>query len=486
MTFIRIAGRTGQEKGENFEDAISEYLIKRGYNKTDEPRRSSSGYEVDFKGKHGDTSVTVECKAHKNKIDLPLIAAFFGKYTRDRYEDEHCKGIFFSLSPLTDAAKQFYESIKKNEPNIPFEVITAEDLIKNLRELPDTNPPLEADYTTAKREFEKIVEKYNFILNHEVYIENKEENIFLEYLNGSYYWIGIVSSIKGRYFLILDKRAELPKDHKYLAEQLRETEDLLKDVKYLLAEKTELNTERLLEAIVYFERNNEWKYVFKNTIELLSKNGYLDILAELFENQTIRTTVSQNDVVSKIEEIAEKLLHGIENWKEDFPDVARCCVELFNFTFEYNVKNNEDKAVKNLEELVKIYSKKLVFDTPSRTESLGGISQCIQKLEKINEGKSAKCFEFAYKISKKALEILNSELEPDTWEENRLRLTDETIEADYPDPSLIELYECQKMLLEKARCEENASYIDEEISKLNNKIEEFRTVIESLTEPETE
>ncbi|MHC1583239.1 MAG: hypothetical protein ACXQTM_01155 [Methanosarcinales archaeon] len=78
-------------------------------------------------------------------------------------------------------------------------------------------------------------------------------------------------------------------------------------------------------------------------------------------------------------------------------------------------------------------------------------------------------------------------MDPDTWEENRLRLTDETIEVDYPDPSLIiELYECQKKLLEKARCEENASYIDEEISKLNNKIEEFRTVIESLTEPETE
>ena len=387
-------------------------------------------------------------------------------------------GKFFSLSLLTYSAKHFYESIQELEDNVPFEVITAEDLIKNLIGLPDTNPPLEADYTKAEREFERIVKKYNFILNYEIFIEDKENNIFLEYLNESYYWVCIVSSGKGRYFLILDKRAKPPKDHKYLAEQLRETEKLLKDVKYLLAEKAELNPDWLLKVIVYCERNSEWKYVFKNTIELLSKKGYLDIIVELFENNTLRTTVGQRDVIVKVEDIAENLLMGIENWKEDFPNVARCCVELFNFAFEYNIENNKNNAVKNLKELMNIYSKKLVFDTPSRTESLERIFKYIQKLEKINEGKSDEYFKVAYNKSKEALEILNNELKPVVGYEDRLISIDET--------DLIELYECQIKLIEKARCEENAAWVDEERSKLDNKIEELRIAIESLTEPETE
>ena len=85
MTFIRIAGRTGQEKGKNFEKAITKYLIRKGYEiDPKSTTHSRSGYEVDFEGTLGNTPLTAECKAHKGKIDLPLIAAFYGKYELKR------------------------------------------------------------------------------------------------------------------------------------------------------------------------------------------------------------------------------------------------------------------------------------------------------------------------------------------------------------------------------------------------------------------
>lgn len=478
MTFIRIAGSTSQKIGENFEKVIAKYLEKRGYKKTNEPRRSISGDEVDFRGKFGNAPVTVECKAHKSKIDLPLIAAFFGKYTRDRYENQYYQGLFFSLSPLTDSAKQFYKAIKKNEPDIPFEIITADDLIKNLTERQDPDPPLEANYAKAEREFDKRVKEYNIILNYDISIVDKENKIFLEYLNESYYWICIVSSIKGNYFLIVDKKANIPKDHKRLAEQLRTSESLLKDVKYLLSEKAELSPDKLLEAIVYCEKNNEGINIFKITIDLLSKNGYLDILSELFKNQTVRATVAKNDVIRKIENISEGLQNIKENWKEEFPSNAQCCSELLDFALEYNITHNKNSAIENLKELIKIHSKIIVFDKSKRSECLDKISGYIDIMIKINGGKLSNYFESAYNFSKEALDILNSELKTEIEDEDRF--TREFAKSDYLDQKdLIEIYECQKKLLEKAGNEENAFRIDKEILELTSKINDLRTQLEA-------
>jgi|GEM_PF-3556854 len=480
MTFIRIAGRTGHERGTNFEHAITNYLIKKGYKidpkNLSENRYSHSGYEVDFRGKLENTPVIVECKAHKGKIDLPLIAAFYGKYSIERRKNEHCKGIFFSLSPLTDAAKLFYESIQKSEENIPFEVITTEGLIENLMNLPD-NPPLEADYGKVKREYERIVEEYNLILNYnyKVGIEDKENKIFLEYINESYYWICITT---GNYFLILDKKAELPKNHKYLAEQLKETENFLKNSNYLLAEKAELNPKRLLEMIIFCERNDEWKYVFKTTIELLSEKGCLDILIELLNNPRIRATVSVSDVIYKIEDVSEKLQRGIKNWREEFSDVAYCCIELLNFALEFNIRINKNNAVKNLKDLIKIYSKILVFDKDNKSEHFEKISYYIEKLVELNGEKVTECFDCAYKSSKEALKILNSELKQDV--EDKDIFISKFAESDYFDPDLfsIELYEYQIKLLTKAHDEDNDSWIENEISELNNKINELHLQME--------
>ncbi len=489
MVFIRIAGITGQERGKNFEKAITNYLHKRGYKiNLKEPRRSRSGYEVDFNGTLEKTPVTVECKAHKGKIDVPLIAAFFGKYAIKRRKDNRYIGKFFSLSPLTDDAKNFIESIQESEENIPFEVITADELINNLIEVQD----LEADYTKAEREFEKLVKEYNNVLNYNGYIEDKENKIFLEYLNKSYYWICIVSSIKGNHFLILDKKAEIPKDHKSLADQLRETENVLKDVRYLLAEKAELNSEMLLQAIIYCERNNEWKHVFKNTIELLSNKGYVDILSELFENPTVRTTVSKNDIIRKIEDISEKLLYGIENWKEECY-IAQHCSQLLNFVYEYNIKNNEDSAVENLKTQIKIQSQILVFDKNKRTDCLEKISEYIDMLTKIDKEKLNKCFyfKFAYNSSKEALNRLDTELKKQMvvrYEENEDRYSSEYAASDYynPDLYLIELYESQIKLLENAKDEENVSWADKEISELTTEINYLRSQIEAEAEPESQ
>ncbi len=468
MTFIRIAGSTSQEKGENFEKAIANYLKMEGFKKTNKSRHSSSGYEVDFRGKIGNIPVTVECKAHKSKIDVPLIAAFFGKYTIDRYENQHYQGIFFSLSSLTDSAKQFYESIKKNEPDIPFEIITADNLITNLTELPD--PPLEANYTQAEREFDKLVKDYNIILNYDISIVNKENNIFLEYLNDSYYWICIVLSIKGNYFLILDKKANIPKDHKSLAEQLRISESLLTNVKYLLSEKVELNSDRLLETIVYCEKNNEWINIFKNTIDILSKNGCLDILSELFKNPTVRVTVSEKEVIRKIENISEDIQNIKANWKEEYPSIARCFSELLDFAFEYNITHDKESAVGNLKALIKIHSKNLVFDKSRRAECLDKIFKYIGIIIKIDDGKLSNYFETAYNSSNEALNILNSELMTEIKDKDKF--TSKFAKSDYLDPKdLIEIYECQKKLLEKARDEENILLIDKEVSELTNKID---------------
>lgn len=477
MTFIRIAGSNGQEIGKNFENAIAEYLKKKGYKNTDKPTHSKDGYEVDIRCTHQNTPVTVECKAHERNIDLPSIAAFYGKYTLNRYENTHLQGILFSLSPLTDNAKQFYDSIKENEPDIPFEMVNVDDLIKYLMDIPD-NPPLEADYTKAEREFGKLVKEYNIILNYDIFIEDKENNIFLEYLNKSYYWICIVSSlVKGDYFLVLDKTAKIPKDHKELADQLK-SESLLTDVKYLLSEKAELNPERLLWAIVHCEKNNEWKHVFKKTIELLSKSGNLDILSELLKNPAIRDTVSENDVISKIEDISENLLHGIENWKEEFCDTAQHCSQFLNFTFEHYIKiNNKDAAVENLKKQIEIHSQILVLDKSRRAECIEKISQYIDTLVKITGENLSNYYRLAYDSSNKALKRLNNDLEKQEADED----TDisKFAESDYSAPYFfIELYEYHKKLLEKARNEENALWADEEISELNKKINDLHAQIE--------
>ncbi|VVB93606.1 Restriction endonuclease [uncultured archaeon] len=470
MTFIRIAGLNGQEIGKNFENAIAEYLKKKGYKSTDKPRHHN-GYEVDFRGTHENTPVTVECKAHERNIDLPSIAAFYGKYSLDRYENLHLKGKFFSLSPLTDSAKQFYNSIKKNEPNIPFEVVTVDELIKNLVEIPD-NPPLDADYTKAEREFEKLIKDYNIILNYGIFIEDKENNIFLEYLNKSYYWICIVSSVvKGNYFLVLDKTAKIPKDHKILADQLRINEDLLIDVKYLLSEKAELNPDRLLWAIVHCEKNSEWKYVFKKTIELLSKSGNLDILSELLKNPDIRDTVSENDVINKIEDISENLLHGIENWREEFCDTAQHCSQFLNFAFEYYIhKNNKDAAVENLKKQIEIHSQILVLDKSLRAECVEKISQYIDTLVKITGEKLSDYYILAYEYSDKALKILNNDLEKQEASEDK----DLSKFAKYDSAPyfFIELYEHQIKLLENVKDEEHASWATKEILELDAKIDQ--------------
>ncbi len=350
-------------------------------------------------------------------------------------------------------------------------------------ELPD--PPLEANYTKAEREFDKLVKEYNVILNYDIFIEDTENKIFLEYLNGYYYWICIVSSIKGNRFLILDKTAKIPKDHIGLAEQLRKSESLLKDIKYLLSEKVELNPDRLLEAIVYCERNNEWINTFKSTIDLLSKYGYLDILSELFKNPTVRATVSKNDVIRKIENISEGLQNIKENWKDEFPSKAQYCSEFLDFALEYNITRNKDSAVENLKALIKIHSKILVFDKGKRSECVDKIAGYVDKLIEINGGKSSIYFESAYNSSKEALDILNSELETEIEDEDRL--TSEFAKYDYFDQNnLIEIYECQKNLLEKARDEENALWADKMISELTNKINDLRAQLEADKQPEIE
>lgn len=496
MTFIRIAGSNSQEIGKNFENAIKEYLKKIGYRSTGEPSYTKEGYQLDYQGTLEDTPVIVECKAHEDKIDMNSIAAFFGKYMIDRNKP-HEKGIFYSLSPLTDNAKRFYKFVKEkeqNEPNlnIRFEIITVDKLIKNLIDLQE--PLLEADFTKAERKFDKLVKDYNIILNYDIFIEDKENHIFLQYLNSSYYWICIVSTIiKGNYFLILDKTAEIPKDHKALADQLiseslLRSKSPLKDVKYLLSEKAEINPDRLLEAIVYCDGNNEWKRVFKKTIELLSKSGNLDILSELLKNPAIRDTVSENDVISKIEDISENLLDGIENWKEEFCDTAQHCSQFINFTFEHYIKiNNKDAAVENLKKQIEIQSQILVLDKSRRAECVEKISQYIDTIVKINGETSSNYYISAYDSSNKALKRLNNELE--TQEVDKDKYIRTFAESDYSAPYIfIELYEYQKKLLEKARDEENASWADKEISELISKINELHAQIAraEIEEPDQE
>ncbi len=157
-------------------------------------------------------------------------------------------GRFFSLSPLNDYAMNFYKSIQIYE-EILFKVIASDEIIDELKDA----GYLGANYNEAKKEFEKKIKEYNVLLNKDIYILDKDNSIFLEYLNEAYYWICIVSSIKDKYFLILDNKAKLPKDHKLLAELLTKTEQFLTDINYLLSEKTELDSDILLQTIIYHE-----------------------------------------------------------------------------------------------------------------------------------------------------------------------------------------------------------------------------------------
>ncbi|MDP3066920.1 MAG: hypothetical protein Q8N08_09315 [Methanobacteriaceae archaeon] len=87
MVSIRIAGTNANEIGKNFEKAITDFLKEKRYQiDKEDPRRSDSGYEVDFNGKIEGTPVTVECKAQERNINVPLISSFFGKYCLKKLE----------------------------------------------------------------------------------------------------------------------------------------------------------------------------------------------------------------------------------------------------------------------------------------------------------------------------------------------------------------------------------------------------------------
>ncbi|MDP3066921.1 MAG: hypothetical protein Q8N08_09320 [Methanobacteriaceae archaeon] len=379
---------------------------------------------------------------------------------------------------MTDDAMRFYKRIQKNKEEIHFIIITADELISDLIDLKF----LEVDSTRVQREFERWIENFNIIINCKFFIEDKENAIFLEYLNGSYYWICIVSSNSGKYFLILDKNAELPKQHKSLAKQLKEAERDLEKIDYLLAEKIELDPNILLKTIATPDNDDEWKYLFMRAIELLNNNGYLDILIELLKTFKFKSS-SEKAVIGKVEEISDKLMYELKNSKEDYLNNARHVSNLLPFVYNYNIIHNKNCAIENLKKLIKNDSRILVFDKSERSNCFERISKNIDIIKPdTNNSDRSSYFILAYYSTKHALDELNAYLKQEVSEiQNETKqYTMEISVSDYdePDPYLIELYQYQKRLLEKAKVTEkgteNIALIDKDVSEITKKIYEYQ------------
>jgi len=372
------------------------------------------------------------------------LSLFFGKYILDKDKNETipCRGQFFSLSPLTDAAINFYRSIPDKTKAL-LEFIQPDELINKLADR--KVGLLESNYDGAKIKFENIVKDYHIISKNDIHIQDDETSIFLEYFNDDYYWICIVSSNSRKYFLILNKYAELPKGHKSLAKQLKEAEKkFLKNIDYLLAEKIELDPNILLKTIVIADRNNEWKYLFLRTIDLLNNNGYIDILIELLKTLEFKSS-SEKNIMRKVEEISENLMHEQKNSKEEYLDNARNVLKLLPFVLNYNIEHDNKKdAIENLKTLIKNDSEILVFDKSERSNCFERILKYINVLieKDTNNSDRSSFFKHAYDSSKHALDELNA-----------YSKQEEISVSDYnePDPYLIELYQCQIGLLENAK-----------------------------------
>lgn len=99
-------------KGVLFEKLLSEYLSKNGYSV--KIRQKHNSLEYDLEGNDINTQIHIigEAKAYKESISGQILSAFVGKLLPFGLVDKKVHGLFFSTSPLTPEANNYYQSIQ--------------------------------------------------------------------------------------------------------------------------------------------------------------------------------------------------------------------------------------------------------------------------------------------------------------------------------------------------------------------------------------
>lgn len=183
-------------KGVLFEKLLSDYLKANGY--TIQIRQKYNSLEYDLEGNDKNTNMQVigEAKAYQTPISGQILAAFVGKILPLGLIEKKVHGLFFSTSPLTPEAKNYYKSIQI----MGVTVHSGEDL------------------------FLKILESLNLPSKHQVFQKTKELQYnplfdFILTTNYGYKKLVIASNLGAMtpsHFLVFDSNLNLIHDEKAL------------------------------------------------------------------------------------------------------------------------------------------------------------------------------------------------------------------------------------------------------------------------------
>lgn len=187
---------TSYYKGILFEKLLSDYLTATGYNVSIRQKHNSLEYDLEGKNINTNGAIIGEAKAYQDSISGHILAAFVGKILPLGLTDKTVHGLFFSTSPLTPEANNYYQSIQ----SLGITVYTGESL------------------------FSKIIDNLNLPNKHQVLkkTENLKYNPLFDFLlttNYGYKRLVIASNIGSMtpsHFLVFDNNLNLIHDEQAL------------------------------------------------------------------------------------------------------------------------------------------------------------------------------------------------------------------------------------------------------------------------------
>jgi len=132
-----ILGKDSADKGRQLEQLTKAILLDLGYQDVHTNTLGSGGLEIDVEAKllrptpgGGDyLSVICECKALKEKVDLPAWLKFLGKvYVENTKQHRQVYGSFFALSGVNGNVRSSYKDMEQLMPHI--ELYDGDDLLR--------------------------------------------------------------------------------------------------------------------------------------------------------------------------------------------------------------------------------------------------------------------------------------------------------------------------------------------------------------------
>ncbi len=192
-------------KGKLFEELLSEYLSKVGYEV--ELRRKKSSLEYDIEGKHKVTGTTLigEAKAYSSVVEAEKVTSFIGKLAVPRKKDPSLDAIFLSTASISSESQNYLDDLddKKIQALSGKELMASMIDVMNLPNIAILTKQLSGHGFTARN---------NFLLKTNI-------GVYIVLVAGT------TENVTPSYLAIFNDKSELVSDEKFLREVVQRIPD---------------------------------------------------------------------------------------------------------------------------------------------------------------------------------------------------------------------------------------------------------------------